>query len=173
MERISKELFKKYKKEGVMQGDFAFGNIYPRGGITHDDVSTMEESRKIKFNSYAANKIIYDNNEFIICEVSGKGNGFTNYYILDNFKQIDEIEYKEYDFIDDKQVIEWLNKVRREGIQIARYDKQIDSNEYDDTESVFIYRYKEVIKNKETEMEIFIIMRKGDYIDYNFKYLED
>ena len=74
--------------------------------------------------------------------------------------------------INDEQIIEWLNKVRREGIRIARYDKEINSNEYDDTESVFIYDYKEVIKNKETKMKVFIVMRKGDYIDYNFKYLE-
>lgn len=52
---------------------------------------------------------------------------------------------------------EYLNRVRMYGERIARYDL-VDENGYDDTNSMFIYRYE--------GMKVFILMNHGEYIDY-------
>ena len=52
---------------------------------------------------------------------------------------------------------EYLNRVRMYGERIARYDL-VDGNEYDDTNSMFIYKYE--------GMKVFILMNHGEYVDY-------
>lgn len=52
---------------------------------------------------------------------------------------------------------EYLNRVRMCGERIARYDL-VDGNSYDDTNSMFIYKYE--------GMQVFILMHCGEYIDY-------
>lgn len=62
--------------------------------------------------------------------------------------------------------IKFLDKVRREGERIARYDKEtiIDNTTiYDDTETVFVYAYQD---EKGKLQKVIIFMERGEYKDY-------
>ncbi len=52
MNIISNELGKRILKEGtISKNDFVLGNVYPKGGKTHEECETIEESRHIKSQS--------------------------------------------------------------------------------------------------------------------------
>lgn len=62
-----------------------------------------------------------------------------------------------------KDIIEFLNKVQREGTNKTRYDKLDFANtwenkSYDETSSIFIYDYE--------EKKVVIFMEKGQYTNY-------
>lgn len=60
-----------------------------------------------------------------------------------------------------EETIKWLNKVRREGLRLARYDIVSDEG-YDETRSVFVYKYLE----DADYIEVVIFMDRGEYINY-------
>lgn len=60
----------------------------------------------------------------------------------------------------------FLNKVRREGEFVSRYDKEFyeeNTKLYDDTHSVIVYDYKD--ENGKLQ-RVTIFMEYGEYIDY-------
>lgn len=69
-----------------------------------------------------------------------------------------------------KEVIEWLNKVRRESSKITRYD-MVDENKYNETKSVFecIYSEPNLKTGKEITYKVIIMMELGEFVDYYFK----
>lgn len=78
--------------------------------------------------------------------------------------------------IKDEEVIKWLNKVRSEAKEVTRYD-EVDHgiDMVDETSSVFVYDYYELNRKTNTEdhMKVVIIMKRGNYVDYFFKEVED
>lgn len=97
MRKINMELGKKILNEGTRKSghDFVLGNIYPENGITHDMVSTIEESRKIKYNSLVVLPSHYLDKDYIIAEVTDKDKKWTDYYMLDNLDEWEKIKYRD------------------------------------------------------------------------------
>lgn len=68
--------------------------------------------------------------------------------------------------------IEFIDKVRREGTRVGRYDLVTD-NGYDDTQTIFIYQYNEFDETCEEfcVYNVYIKMYKGQYLEYTVKEL--
>lgn len=70
--------------------------------------------------------------------------------------------------ITDKDTIELLNKVCREGVEKTRYDKLdfFDVPYYDETDSVFTYIYTTEFYGVKCTYKYVIFMKNGQYVDY-------
>lgn len=78
--------------------------------------------------------------------------------------------------IEDEEVIKWLNKVRSEAKEVTRYDEvDYGIDMVDETSSVFVYDYYEFNRktHKDDHLKVVIIMKRGNYVDYFFKEVED
>ena len=94
MNIISNELGKRILREGtVSKNDFVLGSIYPEHSKTHDE-RTIEESENIEFQSLCVVYRNYNNEEYIIAEVTDK-NRNSKYYILNCLDDWKNIKYKE------------------------------------------------------------------------------
>lgn len=70
------------------------------------------------------------------------------------------------DKIYNKTMKEYLNTIRREGELLGRYDKQVNIENtilYDETESILIYKFKDIDNE---EYIVTMIMSHGEYVDY-------
>lgn len=95
MRKINEKLGKEILEKGIInKNDFVIGNIYPEGGKTHEECETIEETRKIKFQSLCVVCRNYNNEEYIIAKVTDK-NKNSKYYLLDNLNDWENIKYEE------------------------------------------------------------------------------